>query len=37
MIVAASGAPVEALLLMLTHGVESASVTGASDASVNTA
>src|SRR4051812_5085371 len=34
MIVAASGAPVLALLLMFTHGVLSASVTGASEASV---
>src|SRR5690606_38832026 len=33
MIVAASGAPVAALLLMLTHGVLSASVTGASEES----
>ena len=34
MIVAASGAPVVSLLLMLTHGVLSASVTGASEAFV---
>ena len=37
MIVAASGRAVEALSLMLTHGVESASVTGASEASVKIA
>ena len=35
MIVAASGVPVASLLLMLTHGVLSASVTGACEAFAN--